>query len=98
MTRVGHALLTLVGGACLAVGCSGSTAKDVNFNTDAESGFEPPTREATAETTESDAADNDAQGGAGGAGGAAGGAGGGGGAAGSVADAGDDAVSDGGTG
>ncbi len=42
MTRVGHALLTLVGGACLALGCSGATPRDINFNTDAGSGFEPP--------------------------------------------------------
>ena len=109
MTRVGHALLMLVGGACLGVACSGSTPRDINFNTDAENGFEPPAREVTAETTESDA------GGAGGAAGAAGGtagaaggtagvaggtagAGGAGGVGGSVTDGGNDAVSDGGTG
>ena len=44
MTRVGHALLTLVGGACLAVGCSGSSPRDQNFNTDLAGGFEPPAR------------------------------------------------------
>jgi hypothetical protein len=42
MTRVGHALLTLVGGACLALGCSGATPRDQNFNTDAGADFVPP--------------------------------------------------------
>jgi hypothetical protein len=42
MARVGHVLLTLVGGACLTVACSSTTPRDKNFNTDAESGFEPP--------------------------------------------------------
>ena len=42
MTRAGHALLTVVGGACLTLGCSGSTPRDQNFGTDAESGFEVP--------------------------------------------------------
>ena len=42
MTRTGRALLTLVGGACLAVGCNGATPRDQNFGTDAQSGFEVP--------------------------------------------------------
>jgi hypothetical protein len=84
MTRVGHALLTFVGGACLGIGC-GTTPRDVNFNTDAGSGFEPPpfVPEASADTT--------------GASGAGGGAGGAGGVTGTV-DADPDASSDGGTG
>jgi hypothetical protein len=87
MTRVRHALLTLVGGACLGIGC-GTTPRDVNFNTDAGSGFEPPpfVPEASADTTNTSGAA--AAGGATGAGGAAGG----------TVDAGPDASSDGGTG
>ena len=45
MTRAGHALLTVVGGACLALGClgcNGATPRDKNFGTDAQAGFEVP--------------------------------------------------------
>jgi hypothetical protein len=45
MTRAGHALLTVVGGACLALGClgcNGATPRDQNFGTDAQAGFEVP--------------------------------------------------------
>jgi hypothetical protein len=93
MTRVGHALLTFVGGACLAVGCSGASPRDQNFNTDAGANFvpPPPSFDGGADTA--------------GAGGAAGdidaaGAGGSGGAAGTgtaSSDADTDAASDGGT-
>ena len=94
MTRVGSALLTLVCGASLAVGCSGATARDINFNTDAESGFEPPPPEAASETN--DTGNVDATAGA--AGGAAGAAGGAAGAAGNAAGAAGNVVSDGGNG
>jgi hypothetical protein len=76
MTRAGSALLTLVGGACLAIGCGGASPKDINFNTDAENGFEPPPRETASETDDAEDADA-AAGAAGGAAGATGGAGGG---------------------
>jgi hypothetical protein len=45
MTRAGYALLTVVGGACLALGClgcNGATPRDQNFGTDAQAGFEVP--------------------------------------------------------
>jgi hypothetical protein len=91
MTRVGHALLTLVGGACLITGCSGSTPRDINFNMDG-SGFEPPPF--TGDTSEDGGATGVA-----GAGGTAGtGAGGASGAGGAAVDADADAVSDGGAG
>ena len=50
MTCVRPALLTLLGGACLAIGC-GTTPRDVNFNTDAGKDFVPPIAEAGADTT-----------------------------------------------
>jgi len=103
MTRDGSALLTLVGGACLAISCSGASPRDINFNTDAESGFEPPPRETASDM--SDAGDLDAAAGAaGGAAGATAGSGGGtageaagaGGAGGGTAGAGGSGVTDGG--
>jgi hypothetical protein len=103
MTRAGSALLTLVGGACLAIACGGASPRDINFNTDAENGFEPPPRETASET--SDAEDVDAAAGAaGGAAGATAGSGGGtageaagaSGAAGGAAGAAGSGVSDGG--
>jgi len=42
MTRVRLTWLTLVGAAAMAAGCTGTNARDINFNTDAQSGFEPP--------------------------------------------------------
>jgi hypothetical protein len=84
MTRAGSALLTLVGGACLAIACSGASPRDINFNTDAESGFEPPPRETASDTSDADDVDA-AAGAAGAAGGAAGAAGAAGGAAGATA-------------
>jgi len=100
MTRAGSALLTLVGGACLALGCGGASPRDINFNTDAGSDFEPPLREAGSDTD--DAEDVGAAAGAAGAtggtgGGAAGAAAGAGGAAGGAAGAAGNGVSDGGT-
>jgi hypothetical protein len=96
MTRDRHALLTLVGGACLVLGCSGSTPRDINYGTDAQAGFEPPFAEAG---TDADAAADGTAGAAGTAGtaGAAGGADttGTAGAAGGAAGAGTDASTDG---
>jgi hypothetical protein len=49
MTRVGHAWLTIMAGACLAgaclaVGCSGPTPRDMYFGTDAGADFDVPAR------------------------------------------------------
>jgi hypothetical protein len=93
----------LVGGACLLVGCSGSTPRDINFGTDAGAGFEVPPRseDGPADTPgaagAAGATSDDAGGSAGTAGSTAGAAGSTAGAAGS-ADADADAVSDGGPG
>jgi hypothetical protein len=92
MTRVGHAWLTFVGGACLALACSSSTARDKNFNSDAESGFEPPPPSPDA----AGAAGSGGSDGAAGAGGQGGSSGATAGAAGSTTDA--DTTSDGGAG
>lgn len=89
MTRVGHALLALVGGACLTVGCSGSSARDQNFGTDAANGFTPPTYDGPVDTGDTGST---ATAGTGGTAGASGGA------AGSTTDAGADVLSDGGPG
>jgi hypothetical protein len=98
MMRARHALLTLVAGAFLAASCSSSTPKDINFNTDAESGFEPPAAEVASDVADTtDVQTSSGTAGAGGAGGAAGATAGASGSAGS-ADAANDAVSDGGTG
>jgi hypothetical protein len=104
MTRVGHALLTLLGGACLVVGC-GTTPRDININTDAESGFEPPpfVPEASADTLDAGGEVNDQNAGTGGmagdtsgTAGSTGGTGGAGGTAGTTAPS--DASTDGGAG
>ena len=42
MTRVGHAWLTLLAGACLALGCTGSSPRDIHFGQDANADFKPP--------------------------------------------------------
>ena len=91
MTRAGHVLLMLVGGACLTVACSGSTPRDQN-SADAGSDFDVPLRDADIDTADV------ATGTAGTGGGTAGAAGGTTGAAGTSADAAGDAVSDGGAG
>jgi hypothetical protein len=95
MTRVGHALLTFVGGACLAVGCSASP-RDQNFNTDAEANFVPPPPTPDTgvdDTATGDAGANAGTGGAAGAGGTAGAEG----TGTTSSDADTDAASDGGT-
>ena len=91
MTRARHLLLPLVAGASLLLGCSGSTSRDMYFNTDAGSGFEPPIAEVSDTANDTEDADADVQGTAGAAGGTAGA----GGAAGASADAAVDTVSDG---
>jgi hypothetical protein len=97
MTRLGRALLTLAGGAFLALGCTGTTPRDKQFGQDADSTFMPPLPEAGPDTpgaadAPASADTDDAGSAAAGSGGAAGAAAG---AGGDAGDAGAD-VSDGG--
>jgi hypothetical protein len=106
MSRRGRPLKMILAAAVLgALGCSGSTPRDINYGTDAESGFDAPAYDGPSKNV-GDASDAAGTGGAGtggtaGTGGAAGAAGTGGSAAGAAGtdagtdDGGDDAVSDG---
>jgi hypothetical protein len=98
MTRVGLALLTVVGGACLALGCSGSSPRDQSFGTDAGSGFVPPPPSVEASADDTTSGEVGGAGGEDGDTGAGGTAGGSAGAGTPSSDADTDAVSDGGAG
>ena len=99
MSRRGRPLKMILAAALFgAVGCTGSTPRDINYGTDAESGFDAPAYDGPSKNAK-DASDAAGTGGAGtgaaaGTGGAAGAAGAAGSAAGS--DGGADDASDGG--
>jgi hypothetical protein len=100
MTHVRLTRLILVGAAAMTVGCGGTNARDINFGSDAQSGFEPPPNAVdgaatdTSADTPADTAGLTGTGGTSGAGGVQGAAG----SAGvGVNDAAPDGVSDGGS-